>query len=99
MKMIGSRLEVWLGKAIKTKWGLTKERFKLNDRGRLVSRTKSDASRHLGSIKRLAGWMGHLQEAREAMRTNGADLQGVLVNHGEVGQELYQRACKFRDTN
>ena len=95
-KQVGSRLEVWLGKAVRTKWGLKKKDLMLNGRGRLVSRRRSLANKRTRSIDRLAPWMQNVQEARQAIRKEGVDLKGVLVNRTAEGQILFQKACQLR---
>ena len=42
MKKYGTRLQVFKGKAEKTKGGLSKNQLRKNARGRIVSRKKSD---------------------------------------------------------
>ena len=44
MKAIGTRQEVWDGKSDHTASGLTKNKFKLNSRGKIVSKARSLAS-------------------------------------------------------
>lgn len=45
VKKVGTRLEVWNGKAIKTKGGLTKDMLVRNSAGAIVSKARSDAAR------------------------------------------------------
>ena len=93
---VGSRLDVWQGRAWKTGGGLKKEDLKLNARGRLVSRRLSDETKRSGRIQRLAEWNGDLRKAREAMKKEGVGVKGVLVKRGAEGTKLYDRACQFR---
>ena len=51
MKKVGTRQEVWDGKAEKTVSGLKKEKFMLNKRGKVVSKARSLASQK--NIERL----------------------------------------------
>ena len=44
MKRIGTRTEVWENKAEKTVSGLTRDKFMLNKRGKVVSKARSLAS-------------------------------------------------------
>ena len=44
MKTVGTRIEVWEGRALKTVSGLTKDSFILNKRNKVVSRARSLAS-------------------------------------------------------
>jgi len=51
MKKVGTRQEVWDGKAEKTVSGLKKDKFMLNKRGKVVSKARSLASQK--NIERL----------------------------------------------
>ena len=51
MKKVGTRQEVWNGEATKTVSGLTKDKFMLNKRGKVVSKARSLASQK--NIERL----------------------------------------------
>ena len=54
MKKVGTRIEVWEGKAMKTVSGLKKDAFMLNKRNKIVSKARSLASQK--NISRLKGY-------------------------------------------
>ena len=69
MKKVGTRQEVWEGTAEKTVSGLTKEKFMLNKRGKVVSKARSLASQK--NIERLKQFQFRKAEKIENDNKNG----------------------------
>ena len=54
MKKVGTRVEVWNGKALKTVSGLKKDAFMLNKRNKVVSKARSLASqKNIGRLQQF----------------------------------------------
>lgn len=85
-KCIGSRLEVFKGKALKTSGGLRVDDLKLNRYGRIVSVRVSRKS------SRLTNWAKCVARARRTLGLSGA----VMINgRTQEGKDLYEMACRF----
>jgi len=68
---VGKRVAVFHGNKSKTQGGLTKESFKKNKYGRIVSRKASAAAFKRKGYKKIAAWGSAVKNARKFLGIKG----------------------------
>ena len=97
--LVGSRAEVWHGKAYKTMGNLTRNDLIMNNRGRIVSKKKHNTAKKEKRLEKAGyftekGKFGFVKKAKKTTKKNKAKRKTMKKKNKSLGKRKSQSLVK-----